>query len=346
MCFNLINEPAGVDAKTHARVIELLVKAIRRESPQRLIIADGRDYASTVCAELKRLNIAQATRGYRPMPLTHYRASWVANSDSFSIPEWPILATWQGYLYSKAKPEFSSPLIIETHLKKPAKLKIKVATVSGPNKLCCRVDGKIIWQQTFNPGPGQGPWQTVVHQPQWGIYQNIYNKDYFIDIPANTKTIELLLESGDWMNFNGLSIMYSDKEVSQEHKLKIQPQWGFKCPIIKYDPANNISHFAGPAPVDGQSLWDDHLKAWYDLSREKTGVIVGEWGCHNKTPHDVTLRWMEDNLKNYAKAKIGWALWNFKGSFGIIDSERKDVQYEDFHGHQLDRKMLELLQKY
>ncbi len=38
--------------------------------------------------------------------------------------------------------------------------------------------------------------------------------------------------------------------------------------------------------------------------------------------------------------------WNFRSSFGILDSQRADVQYEDFHGHQLDRQMLDLLQKY
>jgi endoglucanase len=45
-------------------------------------------------------------------------------------------------------------------------------------------------------------------------------------------------------------------------------------------------------------------------------------------------------------SNLGWALWNFRGSFGILDSDRKDVQYEDFHGHKLDRQMLTLLQKY
>ncbi len=37
---------------------------------------------------------------------------------------------------------------------------------------------------------------------------------------------------------------------------------------------------------------------------------------------------------------------NFRGSFGILDSSRADVGYEDFHGHKLDRKMLELLERY
>jgi len=74
--------------------------------------------------------------------------------------------------------------------------------------------------------------------------------------------------------------------------------------------------------------------------------MVGEWGAYNKTPHEVTLRWMEDDLKTFRRAGLGWALWNFRGSFGILDSGRADVQYEDFNGHKLDRKMLQLLQKY
>ena len=74
--------------------------------------------------------------------------------------------------------------------------------------------------------------------------------------------------------------------------------------------------------------------------------MVGEFGCHHKTPHDVTLAWMEDCLANWQRADWGWALWNFRGSFGILDSQRQDVQYEEFQGHQLDRKMLDLLQQY
>ena len=39
-------------------------------------------------------------------------------------------------------------------------------------------------------------------------------------------------------------------------------------------------------------------------------------------------------------------MWNFRGPFGILDSGRRDVQYEEFEGHKLDRKLLELLQRY
>ena len=43
------------------------------------------------------------------------------------------------------------------------------------------------------------------------------------------------------------------------------------------------------------------------------------------------------------EAGWGWALWNLRGSFGVVDSGRADVRYEPFRGRQLDRRMLELL---
>ena len=42
----------------------------------------------------------------------------------------------------------------------------------------------------------------------------------------------------------------------------------------------------------------------------------------------------------------GWAMWNFRGDFGPLDSKRSDVPYETFHGHQLDRAMLEMIRAY
>ena len=48
-------------------------------------------------------------------------------------------------------------------------------------------------------------------------------------------------------------------------------------------------------------------------------------------------------LEEWKQARYGWVGWNFRGSFGILDSKRADVKYESFRGHQLDRAMLELL---
>ena len=74
--------------------------------------------------------------------------------------------------------------------------------------------------------------------------------------------------------------------------------------------------------------------------------MVGEFGCNNGTPHAVALAWMEHCLKLWKAKGLGWALWNLRGRFGIMDSGRTDIAYEDFNGHKLDRGMLELLRRY
>jgi endoglucanase len=85
------------------------------------------------------------------------------------------------------------------------------------------------------------------------------------------------------------------------------------------------------------------VKNWKKLEAKGIGVHVGEFGCHNRTPHPVVLAWMADCLSLWKEAGWGWALWNLRGSFGLLDSERSDVAYEDYMGHKLDRKMLEVL---
>jgi endoglucanase len=60
----------------------------------------------------------------------------------------------------------------------------------------------------------------------------------------------------------------------------------------------------------------------------------------------VTLGLQEYKLKVFKEAGFGWCMWDLMGDFGILDSGRSDVTYEDYQGHALDRKYLELLQKY
>ena len=43
---------------------------------------------------------------------------------------------------------------------------------------------------------------------------------------------------------------------------------------------------------------------------------------------------------------MGWAIWQIRGETGVMDSNRKDVDYEDWRGHRLDREMLDLLMRY
>jgi aryl-phospho-beta-D-glucosidase BglC (GH1 family) len=95
-----------------------------------------------------------------------------------------------------------------------------------------------------------------------------------------------------------------------------------------------------------REVLEEFYRPWTDLVKQGVGVYCGECGCYKETPHDVFLAWFEDLLQILTSHQIGWALWNFRGDFGVRDSGRKDVAYEEWHGHQLDRKLLSLLQKY
>lgn len=91
---------------------------------------------------------------------------------------------------------------------------------------------------------------------------------------------------------------------------------------------------------------EDYYKPWIDLKEQGVGVHCGECGCWKNTPHHVFLAWFEDVLSILTENGIGYALWNFRGDFGVLDSNRSDVDYEDWYGHKLDKKLLSLLQRY
>jgi endoglucanase len=104
-----------------------------------------------------------------------------------------------------------------------------------------------------------------------------------------------------------------------------------------------------PLVDDKGQRWDrarlrrERIVPWQALAEKGVGVHVGEWGAHHFTPHAVVLAWMRDWLAVWKEAGWGWALWNLRGSFGVLDSGRRDVTYDDFHGHRLDRPMLDVL---
>ncbi|MGV3773851.1 MAG: glycoside hydrolase family 5 protein [Verrucomicrobiales bacterium] len=191
LSFDLLNEPPDIPAETYVRVMRHWIQAIRAVDPKRLIIVDGLKWGRDPVEGLIGMDIAQSTRGYDPMRVSHHQANWVPGSDKWEEPTWPL-----------------------------------------------KEGGK-----------------------EW-------NKE-------------------------------------QLRKERIEP--------------------------------------WIALEKRGVGVHVGEWGTHNNTPHQVTLAWMRDQLSLWKEAGWGWALWNLRGSFGVMDSGRKDIAYENYRGHKLDREMLKVL---
>ena len=195
LSFDLLNEPPFMpDQSRYVEIARALIAAIREESPDRLIVADGADLGQTPVMGLVDQGIVQSTRGYLPKMISHYTATWVpANEfESLEKPVWPMI------------------------------------------------------------------------------------------------------------DKNGVT-------------------W------------------------NREKLRAELIAKWRPLVERGAPVHVGEWGCFIKTPHPACLAWMSDLLALWTEAGWGWSMWNLRGGFGIVDSGRADVAYENFRGHQLDRRMLELL---
>jgi aryl-phospho-beta-D-glucosidase BglC (GH1 family) len=111
------------------------------------------------------------------------------------------------------------------------------------------------------------------------------------------------------------------------------------------DPSWPLLNADGTPRISRKTL-EDRCKPWADLARKGIGVHCGEAGCFSKTPHAVMLAWMNDVLDILSGYNIGYAMWNLNGPFGILDTGRTDVALENWHGRTLDRKLLELMQKY
>ncbi len=117
--------------------------------------------------------------------------------------------------------------------------------------------------------------------------------------------------------------------------------WAFKDAENMPDPTWPLTR--NEQTYDRQSL-EKYYQPWIELAKSGVGVHCGECGCFNRTPHEVFLSWFKDVLEVLSENGIGFALWEFSGSFGLLNSGRKDVEYENWFGQKLDRKLLSLLQ--
>jgi len=340
LSFDLFNEPGEVTEADYEKVATALVGAIRAEDPGRFIVADGIAWGGRPAQSLFKLGIGQAMRGYRPMSISHYMASWVGTPPT-DDPLWPP-PTAVSPLYGSCKAPLNVPLVIENV---PAgRLTLRPGVVSGKVRFRVEADGRVVSEHELAAGQGAG-WTNVVFKKEWKITQAKSLSDLTAELPLGAKRLQISVAAGDWAELSTLTLTAAGGGTAV---MGFEHSWGR---------TNGVMRFAGfgtkPAfqPAEGAVSGLGYLKKealgpWQPAFEAGIFAMVGEFGAFNHTPHAITLEWMEDNLKLWKANDLGWALWNFTGPFGVLDSGRKDVSYEDFHGHKLDRKMLELLRKY
>ena len=164
-----------------------------------------------------------------------------------------------------------------------------------------------------------------------------YNNKRLIVADGNSGGSNVIPELAD------LNIAQSCRAYYPHYVSHYQASWVWKDPSTAPMPV-------WPGVIDGKQFGraqlEEFYKPWLELADKGVGVHCGEGGCYNRTPHNVFLAWFEDVLDILTERKIGYALWNFRGDFGILDSRRTDIDYTDWYGHKLDGKLLELLKKY
>lgn len=339
LSFNLFNEPSGVSAEVHRNVVLKLAKVIWEKDPRRPIVVDGLEFGRRPPFDLEDQPFIFATRGYEPFALTHYRAPWVSGSAAFPEPRWPMFSI-PAYLYGPDKANWNHPWRMRGNFPEGTRLVLKVHTVSRLAELRLMEGEKTLWEHRFQPGPGEGEWKESRFKSEWNIYQNVYDRPYTVTLKEAHRDLAWKITEGDWLTWTALEIQVPGEKPTR--LFASDWTWG-KYPSESVWSLEKGWSFFGEGKFDGKRLYEETIRPWERLVPR---VLVGEFGAYRTVPHAVVLAWMRDCLENWKKAGFGWALWNLKGDFGVLDSNRPDVPYVPFHGRLLDREMLELLQAY
>lgn len=261
-------------------------------------------------------------------------------------PVWPMPLA-NGLLRAPTKKEvpedFRKPLLVTGPFPSKKKLRFRVGAVSRSATFRMFADDVMIFEHEFVPGPGEGEWEKVVYSERWKIYQNIYNRRYEATVPAGTSRLEFRVDAGDWLSLIGIELQDENGGNEARIDLDILPR---EAPTnLRYAETEGKAVLQCPKVMDKAWL-KERMAPWIELEKKGVGVMAGEFASYISTPHETVLRWMEDLLAVWKELGWGFALWNLRGPFGLMDSGRKDVDYEPFQGHKLDRKLLTLLQKY
>jgi len=242
------------------------------------------------------------------------------------------------YLYGPWKSDYESPLVIEGNFPQGTEIIVNVRQVSTESTLQIKADSLIILSKKFICGPDTGADFSQVINTQWG-YQNISNKNFSSVTTAAASRLMFENSSGDWMTINSITLKWDDNELIFYLS---DDTWGKKQASYRLEADGSLT------ASDGSNLlpFEAYRNSFAIAKRDSIPLMVQEFGVYNKTPHDVTIAFLSDLLRLFNENQIGWALWNFSGTFGILNSDRSDCQYEIYQGYKLDRVMLETLTQF
>ena len=177
-------------------------------------------------------------------------------------------------------------------------------TVSTSALLVVEADGKQVFHKQFRCGPGKGEWKKAEFKPQWQVYQNLFDRDYTATIPAGTRQVRVRVADGDWLEIGQLGLKPASAGARRPRSPSSRSGARSRQPSATR-PDVPGGPFLGLPMQDRAWLWKTCIEPWKEAEAQGIGVMVGEWGAFNKTPHDVVLRWAEDCLTQLAEGRLG-----------------------------------------
>ena len=360
--FNLINEPSSQlgTMEQYEHVCRVLIAAIRKIDPKRFIVADGWAGGNIPVPGLYGIpGVGQAGRGYAPGEFSHFGMDTTNAPKDDKVPPYP--PTWppkrnrpDGRLGGPRWPDWHGLFTLKDA--PAANYELVLSMVSGPVRIAILADGAEVASVKLKPQPndpawthlgryrGKGPWRGTPLSPV----------TFTLAKPAGELSVQVV--EGDWAMPRVLVAKDADGHTARvEFGMNMKAMktvawhrrfagWDAADPMPALDSATPSGKFAD----EGMNhIYNINMKRWEEPVAKGVWCIVGEFGCANHTAHADSLRFLESNLRVFKELGMGWCAWGFIGSrFGILNSGRADVKYENWHGQKLDRQMLELLRRH
>jgi endoglucanase len=122
----------------------------------------------------------------------------------------------------------------------------------------------------------------------------------------------------------------------------------FEAPTWPHKPTLRADVAQRELTGDNAKVWDkdairELLAPYLEIAEAGHPVHIGEMGAYSAVDHDVYLAYLTDVIDLLNEYGIGYAMWNFRGPYGVLDNGRTDAGYEEYRGHKLDRKLLDVL---
>ncbi|MEJ7586160.1 MAG: glycoside hydrolase family 5 protein [Ferruginibacter sp.] len=102
--------------------------------------------------------------------------------------------------------------------------------------------------------------------------------------------------------------------------------------IVKEEEIKNLPDTVRKAVLRNKNFYTkeiiaEHFAKPIAMSKEyNLPLYCGEWGCLATVPDEARFQWFRDVKSVLEQHGIGWATWDYKGGFGIINKNREDKE--------------------